>query len=511
MKTARIRMLSIFLTGLLLLTGPAGAEEARLTLMGLEQDGTERVWADSAFFTRMAERTGVSFDFDQYSDAGAYRSALEAAFAPGGTLPDVLFKANLSPAQEMAFVKSGQLIDLAPYISEYAPNLSQILEARPDFDAVIRQPDGAIASLPAISGTPRQVGIWINADWLSALNLKMPETLDAYTEVLLAFRDGDPNGNGKKDEIPLSLVGPFEAKYLLHAFGIVANDYNIYQEDGVVHFAPFEKGYREFVAWLRMAQAEGLIDENAFRQSYASRDTMVNASDTDAPQTIGGMVSVAPYTLINMEQTTSYAILPPLQSDGGTRAYRRTLGSIARGTYAVTSACTDIPAALRFADELYTEAGGRLAFAGLEGVDYALQPDGSWAWSGIESDVGLSDRILQSIIAGDSLTPGLEPAAFMRNSEIKADNYARTQTDSISDYLVDPFPITWPTDTEREARIAKLQSALGPAVDTAIANFAMGITPLTDESYEAFLSELRALGADEFVQLWQQKLDEVSP
>ena len=33
----------------------------------------------------------------------------------------------------------------------------------------------------------------------------MPDSLDGFVDLLRAFRDGDPNGNGKADEIPFSV------------------------------------------------------------------------------------------------------------------------------------------------------------------------------------------------------------------------------------------------------------------------------------------------------------------
>ena len=43
---------------------------------------------------------------------------------------------------------------------------------------------------------------FLRGDWLKALNLEVPTTFEELEEVLYAFRDGDPNGNGLKDEVP---------------------------------------------------------------------------------------------------------------------------------------------------------------------------------------------------------------------------------------------------------------------------------------------------------------------
>ena len=45
--------------------------------------------------------------------------------------------------------------------------------------------------------------LWINYDWLLALNLSVPRTTKELEEVLLAFKNNDPNQNGIQDEIPL--------------------------------------------------------------------------------------------------------------------------------------------------------------------------------------------------------------------------------------------------------------------------------------------------------------------
>ncbi len=507
MKYKRLVVCLLFMVGIISCVPSLADAPKALSVIGYDNDGSERDWTQSRFFTRMEAATGVATAPQQYRDPDAYDAAKSEALEGMGTLPDIFFKAHLTPQEEMEYLASGKLVDLAPYLAEHAPNLSKILASRPDWLTIIQQPNGAIASLPVLNGAERQCGIWINQSWLNTLGLTMPKDVEEYTEVLKAFRDKDPNGNGKKDEIPLSLLGPWEAKFLLHAWGLTPNDYNIYADDqNAVRFSPFEPGFRSFVEWLHMALSESLIDKDAFRQSQNARGTALSV-DTDAPNIIGGMVSIAPYTLIAMEKTSDYSAVPPF-AFGGKQVYRRLLTGVGRGAFAVTSACEDIPAALRWVDYLYSEEGGRMAFAGLKDEDYTVMEDGSWKWSSGENYTALSEIAASSIIAGDGQAPGLEPAAFMRNSEITADNHARRQTDMLRDFLVDPMPVIWPTDVVREARIEELQAALGPCVDTAIANFAMGILPLDDEHWNAFLAELRGLSAEEFIGLWQEKLDE---
>lgn len=509
MKKSRIgALLFVLMLGCLLATSALGET---FEMMGLEVGETARDWNESRFFERMEAITGVGFTFREYNDEAAYQAAKDDAFATGN-LPDVLFKAWLSDEEELRYHESGQLVDLAPYLQEHAPTVYAILEARPEWREAITQPDGAITSLPILTGAERQCAIWIERVWLETLGLSMPNTIDEFTEVLRAFRDGDPNQNGKQDEVPLSIEGPWEAKFLLHAWGLTPNDYNIYVDDsGTVQFAPFAPEYREFCAWLNMAQTEGLISDSTFRMPVGTRasdlQTARSNDSSNVVQTFGAIVTLSPYVVVE-DKTSEFSVLVPLEHDGA-RVYRKLLDGVGRGTFAITSACEDVPAVLSWIDYLYTEEGGRLAFAGVAGEDYTMQEDGTWKWNANDDYTILSDLLNNSTIANDTVTPGLEPAAFMRNSEITEDNYARRQLDSIQEYLVSPFPITWPTDEAAEARIAQLQAQLGTCVDTAIANFAMGKVELTDENWQAFQDELKALGAEEFTALWQAKYDAV--
>lgn len=509
MKALRIGAL---LLALLMVCPVAVAESTdSFVMMGYDDPDSGRDWANNQFFTRMEDITGVSFTYQQYKDQGAYQAAKETAFATGD-LPDVLFKALLTPQEEMDLLASGQLVDLAPYLEEHTPALYAILEARPDWRAAITQPDGSITSLPILNGSDRQCAIWINRTWLDTLELQMPTTIDELTEVLRAFRDSDPNRNGRYDEVPMSIVGPWEAKFLLHAWGLAPNDYNLYVDDsGKVQYAPFADEYREFAAWLHMATEESLINDDAFRTTHAARSAATqttSSEDSASPLIYGTIVTSAPYTMVDMDATTQYNALTPLSYEGK-QVYRQLLNGVGRGTFAVTSACDDIPAVLSWVDYLYTEDGGRLAFAGLVGEDYTFNEDGTWAWNSQGDYTWLTQMVSNSIIAGDAITPGLEPVAFMRNTEIIADNHTRRQTDTLRTYLVEAFPVTWPTDSAREAKIAELQEALGTCVDTAIANFAMGKVELNDETWQAFQDELHELGVDEFLSLWQAKYDEL--
>lgn len=250
----------------------------------------------------MEALTGVSMDAHAVSDEVQYANLI-AAMAQGSIPADVLFKANLSRAQEQTLLESGALIDLAPLIEANMPNLSALLAAHPDWRAAITLDDGRIASLPLLNTTERQVCVWINAKWLSALNLSVPTSVAELTDVLLAFKAGDPNGNFKQDEVAADLIGVYEMRWLLPYFGVVADDSNLARlPDGSLAFAPELPAYREWIATLRDWVAQGVLPQTAFTAMHSTAALSSASSDEKTPVTSGLIVTMTPYTHVPLRR-----------------------------------------------------------------------------------------------------------------------------------------------------------------------------------------------------------------
>lgn len=389
----------------------AGAASAA-TLTGLETETVERSWESSLFFPRMEALTGVSMEAHAVSDETQYAAMLDA-MAQGDIPADVLFKANLTRAQEQALLNGGALIDLAPLIEANMPNLSALLAAHPDWKAAICLEDGRIASLPLLNTTERQVCVWINAKWLSALNLSAPTSVKELTDVLLAFKTGDPNGNYKQDEIAADLIGVYEMRWLLPYFGIVADDSNLArQADGSLVFAPELPAYRDFISTLRDWVEKGILTKDAFTAMHSTAALSSSSDDEDAAVTSGLLVTMTPYTHVPSSAVTDYEALLMPDASGATR-WRDLLGDVWTGCFAVTSSCGDPAAALHWVDALYGEEGALLAYAGIEGEDYAWNADGTWSFK-VTNSRTINDIRANVLMYTGAAMPGLYPGRFHR-------------------------------------------------------------------------------------------------
>lgn len=490
------RIASCFLC-LTLALAPAAMAETSFSMAGYDGANSSHDWNTNQFFTRMQEKTGISFTFDEYADQAKWQAAKEAMFSEGGALPDVLFKAALTTEELIRYSQSGQLIDLKPLLEENAPNLWALLQTHPDWLEAITLPNGKIAALPALQEVAPQDALWINQTWLTKLGLDMPTDFESLREVLTAFRDRDPNGNGKKDEIPLAFLGPWELKLFSHAYGVVANDYNIYLDDaGQVRYWPDEDSFFSLAQTLRGLYADKLLDPNGF----STADTLRRITDEKAEVTYGAFFAPTPVSLVTYEMSRNYVIVEPFLYEGE-QVYRDLYGQVTRGTFAITSACEDPAALLRWVDILYTEEGAIEAMVGKENESYIVDEDGYWDWKGgLDSLTASALNELSVYDSGDM--PWLFPQAFYDRYTEENVRRVNDELHKLDAFVKKPFP-TYTLTPEESETVAQWQDELGAYVDETLARFVLGQLEVDDETIAAFREGLRERGMEEMIAFWQ--------
>lgn len=483
---------------MLLMTFGASAEGVYV-MAGYDGDGANHDWTTNQFFARMEEMTGVDFDYQQSIDYTHWTQA-KAAYLTGAELPDVLLKASLTPSETQALFAAGKIIDLKPYLEQYAPNLWAMLQANPEWEKAITLPTDEIPALPQINELQNNNAMWINRQWLETLGLTMPTTADELTAVLRAFKDGDPNLNGKKDEIPLTFLTMWDLKFLGHAFGLVSNDYNVYvDETGTVRTTLDADENRAFLTWLHQLWEEGLLDHTGF----TSADSMRAITDKEAAITFGVMLAPTPLSLVPNAALEQYELLMPLTYEGK-QVYRDLGGDLVRGAFAVTSACEDPAAMVAWVDYLYSEEGCRLAQAGMENVEYEWHSDGTWSW--IADAQTVANTVLTEVtIAEGGIMPGLSSVEFQRTFDEKETARAINALIALKELSVEPYPLVWLSEDE-QAQLNALQADVGKYAELAMVWFVTGDVELTDDSWNDFCNTLYEKGLDDMVALLQNAL-----
>lgn len=465
-------------------------------LEGFDGENSTRSWETNLFFSRMEERTGISFQFREYTTYSRYLSRKES-IANREDLPDVLFKAELNAGEVRDLYEAGVLIDLKPYLQQYAPDIWKLLQERPDILAAISMRDGAIPALPAVNELQNNDVMWINSAWLRRLRLDMPTDAESLKEVLKAFRDSDPNANGKKDEIPLAFIGMWELRFLGHAFGITDNDYYVSVKDGKVTSSLISQQNRDFLAWLNELWKEKLIDHNGF----STADSMRTITDEKASIPYGLILSSSPVTVLPASALSSYILMDPLVYEGK-QEYRDLSGDLIRGTFAITSRCKEPEKLVSWVNFLYTEEGALMAQYGLEGKEYAFREDGMWEWTEDKTTIAQSVIPVSTIGTGAAM-PGICPVDFqLKYSDAEARDDI-SQLIQFRQYTVLPYPYVT-LDREDEETVARIQKNLSQYVETTMARFVTGDIPLNDEQWNQFCKTVEEKGLNDMISVWQK-------
>lgn len=498
-----MRKLIVWLLLVAMLAAVPGAYAAdAFSIAGYDDEETKHVWTENRFFERMEAQTGVKLTLQQYTTSAAWKAAKAAMLSGEQELPDALFKANLTTQETQAWYEAGKLIDLRPYLEENAPHLWALLESHPDWRSAISLPDGAIVALPYLDELQFNNAMWINESWLRRLNLDMPTTAEELVKVLRIFRDNDMNGNGKKnDEVPLTFCSLWDLRFLLHAFGVNANDYYVTTDEaGQVSEILTTDTNRAFLTWLKMLWDEKLIDHNGFTGTRA----LLSTSDENADVVYGVMFASTPAELVHVSKLDQYVLLEPLTYDGK-QVYRDLTGDVIRGTFAITSACKDPAAMLRWVDFLYTEEGFMLAEAGMAGEEYDLNDDGTWLW------IDNSENLNLIILPEATLRSGIPmPGASSVDAQLRLDDAATVRIIRalmrLREIDSEPYPLVWMT-REQQNRVDELIYRIGCYAEQQMVWFICGDVPLNDETWTEFCRTVKELGIDEMVSILQAAAD----
>lgn len=129
--------------------------------------------------------------------------------------------------------------------------------------------DGKIMAIPKTQLSDGQDFLWLRKDWLENLGLDEPSTLDEVADVLRAFINDDPDGNGQDDTIGLAALSTVYGSYPNNTFAIdniftALDAYpNIWIEDseGNAVYGSVQPEMKDALQLLADWYAEGLIDK----------------------------------------------------------------------------------------------------------------------------------------------------------------------------------------------------------------------------------------------------------
>jgi putative aldouronate transport system substrate-binding protein len=282
-----------------------------------------------------------------------------------GDYPDVMMSCGFSSADAMSYGSQGIFIPLNELIDKHAYWLREAYKKAPELPAAMVGPDGNIYGFPDINQafhTFYNQKAWINEEWLKKLGLNAPATTDQFYEVLKAFKTGDPNGNGKADEIAMMGANGAPRLYpwvfLLNSF-VYFNPGNYLElNNGKVGFVAAGEDYREGLRYIARLVSEGLLDPASFTQT--SDQAKLLGTNPAAPL-IGVFTDFVWWNFVGQyidtadQRANKYAALAPLKGPKGVQYTPAASTGFRLDLAQITDHCKDPVLAARWLDGLFNE------------------------------------------------------------------------------------------------------------------------------------------------------------
>lgn len=380
---------------------PIVNEPLTLTVFGI-RDANQTNWDDVYVLQKYEEISGIHMDYQEVPDQGKEEN--KSLLFASNDLPDVFLRPVFTQNEITRYgIESHQLMPLNDLIDEYMPNFKALMESDPAVKQAITSADGNIYALPQIdvSNTGKiDFKQWINKDWLEALDLEMPTTIDELVEVLRAFKTQDPNGNGIADEIPLgfreigSVYQTLGSAYGLHY--MFTQPVNI--EDGKVHFWLKDENFKEYLMLLNQLYEEGLLWSDFYKRDLpAWRSNLSNA--------LFG-VFYMPYSDVFVNVEDQMTVLLPVKGpyDGEVFwASSKTGVETGAFAFALSSTCKNPEAACRWVDYFYSPEGSLFFRYGIEGETYYFDENG---YPQMNDEIVNDERGFMTALGEICLVPG---------------------------------------------------------------------------------------------------------
>lgn len=286
-----------------------------------------------------------------------------------GDYPDVVTGAYGTSATQ-GWIDNGMVVEL-----------NQFFDANPDMKAWVENDypwsaiDGKYYGVPFITQyNAANVLIIMRQDWLDNLGLSYPKTLDDMRNVLDAFTNQDPDGNGQNDTVGYTAEkGGSAFDWVFFANGREYADYALDENGSVIPWFEYD-GFIPSMQYIKDLWDSGLVDKEFMLNDATKKEEKFYQGRVGAmPGTLYRHVSRQENSLRELFPDASIAYdLPPAGADGSFGLNKQGKGGMFT---CITAACQNQAKAAEFINFMVSSEGNDLLRLGLEGIHYTMDGD----------------------------------------------------------------------------------------------------------------------------------------
>lgn len=187
---------------------PMGKYEPAIDItVGRTSDSTYKFVDGESFdkniwMTEYKDTLGINIKHDFIVDATQYDAKVNVTIA-SGEIPDLML---VTAKQTKMLMDADMIYEMSDVFAKYASPMSNkaITSDAKTFTAA--KIEGKLMGIPMIWAVDFALNdVWVRSDWMKELNLQEPKTAQDFIKIAEAFKNQDPDGNGKADTFGISL------------------------------------------------------------------------------------------------------------------------------------------------------------------------------------------------------------------------------------------------------------------------------------------------------------------
>lgn len=481
---------------------------------------------DNSYTKHVEEKFNVKIKWDLApADALVDRRQLLLA---SGDYPEVFLEGKFSHTDLLTYGKQGVFLPLNDLIDKYAPNIKAMMEKKPYFRDSITATDGSIYALPRLNECYHctfSQKFWMNKEWLDKVGLAVPATTDELYTVLKAFKEKDPNGNGKADEIPLTGApnknvwnGNIDA-YLMNSFIYNDNGKYLTLNDGKVGFAADKEGWKQGLIYMSKLYKEGLIDPASFTQNDQAVGQLGNR---EGDEIVGSITTALVSYLVNpydgkLTRHKHWVIVPPLKGPEGVQLAGASQG-IGEFHFALTNKATEAQqiAAIKIMDYAFSEEGAiKSEYGSEEGIGWKTAAAGEknidgqpakYSFKGLpEADPDAIRNDSWSLMGPKDLTKEFRDLFAVGQDPLAADGYETRLAQATNAYAPYSPKEIYPSGVfirpEDMDAAAQLTTSIQDYVQSNMAQFIIGSKDI-QKDWDAYVKGFEGLNLTKYLEIY---------
>lgn len=400
---------------------------------------TDVDYSETEIIKNLTEKSGYDIDW-KLRQPNNYYDVTRELILNGSNLADIIQLPDLD--LNMEYINTGKFVALDEYL-QYMPNFQKFLNENSQIRASLTTDTGHIYYVPQLVLTSNYVPcIMYNMEWLEKVGKSVPSTLDEFVELLRIYKQTDINGNGKADEVPLSVTSEFLPYMFGPAFGLdLVNGFYVDENNNVKYSYYNSDNYKKYLEFVHGLYEEGLLDAN---YSTATRNTIKEQCSNNC---IGVTFDYSWHmSMLYSAQYSSYDGYSPVFSgakplSGEYEGYYIGRNAIS-GLFGVTESDRTVDA-VKLLDYMISEENETSYCFGIYNKSYVIKADGTK----IFTDEAMDDTYIQHL--------GINPTCVPSRQSVEATDALLPEWHSKLDkelqkYVKAPFPLIYSTSEEAE-------------------------------------------------------------